>query len=91
MYDSVMYLLNKIHLWPYKNCFRDFRKNSVNMIHLWKNNEKKITTSLISMFRGHKFREYDTFTEITWNIKSRKKFFIGLVMFLLYTLYTYSK
>ncbi len=30
------------------------------------------------MFRGHKFREYDTFTEITWNIKSRKKFFIGL-------------
>ena len=47
------------------------------MIHLQKNNEKKKITSLISMFRGHKFREYDTFTEITWNIKSRKKFFIG--------------
>ena len=29
------------------------------------------------MFRGHKFREYDTFTEILWNIESRKKFFIG--------------
>jgi len=38
---------------------------------------KKITTLLISMFRGHKFREYDTFTKITWNIKSQKKFFIG--------------
>src|SRR5204863_219304 len=33
---------------------------------------------LISMFRGHKFCEYGTFTEITWNIKSRKKFFIGM-------------
>ena len=27
-----------------------------------------------------KFREYDTFTEILWNIKSRKKFFIGAML-----------
>ena len=49
------------------------------MIHLRKSNEKKQLRSLISMFRrGHRFREYDPFMEITWNIKSRKKFFIGI-------------
>ena len=62
---------------PIKIFFRNFRKNSMNMIHLRKNNENIQAASLISIFRGHKFREYDTFMEMTWNIKSRKKFFIG--------------
>ena len=49
----------------------------MNMIHLRKNNENIQAASLISIFRGYKFREYhDTFTEMIWNIKSRKKFFI---------------
>jgi hypothetical protein len=32
------------------------------------------------VFCGYKFREYDTFMEITWNFKSpKKKFFTGSV------------
>src|SRR2546421_593281 len=68
--SNILRKILRVEFWfviPIKNFFRDFRK-SYGKITKNPNNFDN------SMFRGHKFREYDTFTEILWNIESRKNF-----------------